>query len=80
MIDTPFSIMDNRNPSATQVYVFAPAKPLILPSGVIAWGNWQQQTETGQILPSDTIHYQIKTDVLGAIATNPDWIGNVSED
>lgn len=80
MIETPASIMDNRNGASTQVYIFAPAKPLMLPSGAIAWSNWQQQTENAETLGNDMPYYRSKTDVLGACTTNPAYIGNVSED
>lgn len=80
MIDTPQSIASNRNTTATQRYIFAPAKPLILPSGAIAWSNWQQQTENAETLPTDNYTLSEVTDVYGACRTSAAYIGNVSED
>lgn len=76
MIDTPFSIMDNRNTSATNVRVFVLPTPLIITD---IYRIWQQQTINGQLLGNDNRLYRNRTDVYGAVTTNPAYIGNVSD-
>lgn len=77
MIDTPQSILANRNTVTTNTVATIRFVALTLP----AKSHIRlQQTETGQVSQTDNDTYRNRTDVHGAIETNAAWLGNVSED
>lgn len=78
MIDTPQSIMDNRNSNATQVPVIVPANPLMLSYAATFSDFWLQQTVNAETLPTDKYTLSEVT-TYGACTTNPAYIGNVSD-
>lgn len=80
MIDTPFSIMDNRNTAPTIGCVFVLPTFLIIrldaDKSVQTGANGSGQPKTGNKITSATFTL---SEVFGAIETNDAWIGNVSD-